>query len=129
MVPFTPGGTADVMARLQRDYDAGYPETQGGFTWWIGDNYAGNNRNNYVLFESGALKLLLLQLEVNPPTAVVAPVATTSPSARPRTTTVPAQAMLRRSASSTPSANRMPCVRCWRRQVCATSNNTAMSQV
>jgi len=32
----------DVMARLQRDRDAGYPETQGGFAWWIGDNYAGN---------------------------------------------------------------------------------------
>jgi predicted amidohydrolase YtcJ len=32
----------DVMARLQRDYDAGYPESQAGFTWWIGDNYAGN---------------------------------------------------------------------------------------
>ena len=32
----------DVMARLQRDYDAGYPEPQATFTWWIGDNYAGN---------------------------------------------------------------------------------------
>ena len=32
----------DVMARLQRDYDAGYPESQAEFTWWIGDNYAGN---------------------------------------------------------------------------------------
>jgi len=32
----------DVMAALQRDYDAGYPETQAEFTWWIGDNYAGN---------------------------------------------------------------------------------------
>lgn len=32
----------DVMARLQRDYDAGYPETQAPFSWWIGDNYAGN---------------------------------------------------------------------------------------
>ena len=32
----------DVMARLQKDYDAGYPETQAPFTWWIGDNYAGN---------------------------------------------------------------------------------------
>jgi predicted amidohydrolase YtcJ len=28
------------MAALQRDHDAGYPETQGAFTWWIGDNYA-----------------------------------------------------------------------------------------
>jgi predicted amidohydrolase YtcJ len=32
----------DVMAALERDFDAGYPETQGEFTWWIGDNYAGN---------------------------------------------------------------------------------------
>ena len=32
----------DVMARLQRDYDAGYPEASAGFMWWIGDNYAGN---------------------------------------------------------------------------------------
>jgi predicted amidohydrolase YtcJ len=32
----------DVMARLQRDFDAGYPESQAEFTWWIGDNYAGN---------------------------------------------------------------------------------------
>jgi predicted amidohydrolase YtcJ len=31
-----------VMAQLQTRYDAGYPESQGGFTWWIGDNYAGN---------------------------------------------------------------------------------------
>ena len=31
-----------VMARLQRDYDAGYPEAQGVFLWWLGDNYAGN---------------------------------------------------------------------------------------
>ena len=31
-----------VMADLQRRYDAGYPETQGEFMWWIGDNYAGN---------------------------------------------------------------------------------------
>jgi predicted amidohydrolase YtcJ len=31
-----------VMADLQRHYDAGYPETQGEFMWWIGDNYAGN---------------------------------------------------------------------------------------
>lgn len=30
------------MARLQRDYDAGYPESQSTFTWWIGDTYAGN---------------------------------------------------------------------------------------
>jgi predicted amidohydrolase YtcJ len=31
-----------VMAELQRRYDAGYPETQGEFMYWIGDNYAGN---------------------------------------------------------------------------------------
>jgi hypothetical protein len=32
----------DAMASLERDYDAGYPETQAEFTWWIGDNYAPN---------------------------------------------------------------------------------------
>ncbi len=32
----------ETMARLQRDYDAGYPEAQATFMWWIGDNYAGN---------------------------------------------------------------------------------------
>jgi predicted amidohydrolase YtcJ len=32
----------DVMAQLQRQYDAGYPESQATFTWWLGDNYAGN---------------------------------------------------------------------------------------
>ena len=32
----------DVMAGLQKQYDAGYPETQPEFTWWIGDLYAGN---------------------------------------------------------------------------------------
>jgi len=32
----------EVMAALQRDFDAGYPETQAPFNWWIGDNYAGN---------------------------------------------------------------------------------------
>ena len=32
----------EVMARLQTEYDAGYPESQATFTWWIGDNYAGN---------------------------------------------------------------------------------------
>jgi predicted amidohydrolase YtcJ len=31
-----------VMADLQHRFDAGYPETQGEFMWWIGDNYAGN---------------------------------------------------------------------------------------
>jgi predicted amidohydrolase YtcJ len=32
----------DVMARLQKTYDAGYPESQAPFAWWLGDNYAGN---------------------------------------------------------------------------------------
>ena len=32
----------DLMARLQKEYDAGYPESQAPFTWWLGDNYAGN---------------------------------------------------------------------------------------
>jgi predicted amidohydrolase YtcJ len=32
----------DTMARLQRDFDAGYPEAQATFLWWLGDNYAGN---------------------------------------------------------------------------------------
>jgi predicted amidohydrolase YtcJ len=32
----------DMMAALQRDYDAGYPEPSATFTWWIGDTYAGN---------------------------------------------------------------------------------------
>jgi predicted amidohydrolase YtcJ len=31
-----------VMARLQKQYDAGYPESQAPFAWWLGDNYAGN---------------------------------------------------------------------------------------
>ena len=30
------------LADLQRRFDAGYPETQAEFMWWIGDNYAGN---------------------------------------------------------------------------------------
>jgi predicted amidohydrolase YtcJ len=30
----------DVMAALQKKYDAGYPEMQPGFLWWIGDIYA-----------------------------------------------------------------------------------------
>ncbi len=30
------------MAELQARYDAGYPEAQAPFTWWIGDTYAGN---------------------------------------------------------------------------------------
>ena len=32
----------DAMARMQRDFDAGYPEPSASFHWWIGDNYAGN---------------------------------------------------------------------------------------
>jgi predicted amidohydrolase YtcJ len=32
----------DVMKDLQTRYDAGYPESQGGFAWWIGDIYAAN---------------------------------------------------------------------------------------
>jgi predicted amidohydrolase YtcJ len=32
----------DVMARLQREYDAGYPESQGTFLWWLGDTYTAN---------------------------------------------------------------------------------------
>lgn len=30
------------MAQLQKTYDAGYPEMQPEFLWWIGDIYAGN---------------------------------------------------------------------------------------
>ena len=30
------------MAELERRYDAGYPEAQAPFIWWIGDTYAGN---------------------------------------------------------------------------------------
>jgi predicted amidohydrolase YtcJ len=32
----------ETMAALQKQYDAGYPETQAPFVWWIGDTYAGN---------------------------------------------------------------------------------------
>ena len=32
----------DTIARLQREYDAGYPEPSATFMWWIGDTYAGN---------------------------------------------------------------------------------------
>jgi predicted amidohydrolase YtcJ len=32
----------ETMALLQSKYDAGYPEAQAPFTWWIGDTYAGN---------------------------------------------------------------------------------------
>jgi predicted amidohydrolase YtcJ len=31
-----------MMADMQKTYDAGYPESQSTFTWWIGDTYAGN---------------------------------------------------------------------------------------
>jgi predicted amidohydrolase YtcJ len=32
----------ETMATLQKEYDAGYPEAQSVFMWWIGDTYAGN---------------------------------------------------------------------------------------
>jgi hypothetical protein len=32
----------EVMARLQHDFDAGYPEPSATFMWWLGDTYAGN---------------------------------------------------------------------------------------
>ncbi len=32
----------DLMAELQRDWEAAYPEPSPSFTWWIGDTYAGN---------------------------------------------------------------------------------------
>jgi predicted amidohydrolase YtcJ len=32
----------EVTARLQKEFDAGYPEAQAEFMWWIGDNYAAN---------------------------------------------------------------------------------------
>jgi len=31
----------ETMAELETRYDAGYPESQAPFTWWIGDTYAG----------------------------------------------------------------------------------------
>jgi predicted amidohydrolase YtcJ len=31
-----------LMAELQQTYDAAYPESSPGFTWWIGDTYSGN---------------------------------------------------------------------------------------
>ena len=37
-----------VMAMLQRRYDAGVPEMQPPFIWWIGDNYAGNLAPNLM---------------------------------------------------------------------------------
>jgi len=32
----------DLMASMQRDFDAGYPEPSATFTWWLGDTYAAN---------------------------------------------------------------------------------------
>jgi predicted amidohydrolase YtcJ len=32
----------DEMARLEREYDAAYPEPSASFTWWLGDTYAAN---------------------------------------------------------------------------------------
>jgi len=32
----------DIMAMLQNQYDAGYPEMQPSFMWWLGNSYAGN---------------------------------------------------------------------------------------
>lgn len=32
----------DKMAKLQKQYDAGYPESQAPFLWWLGDTYSGN---------------------------------------------------------------------------------------
>jgi len=32
----------ETMATMQKQFDAGYPEAQAPFLWWIGDNYAGN---------------------------------------------------------------------------------------
>lgn len=32
----------DEMARLQREFDAAFPEASAGFMWWLGDTYAGN---------------------------------------------------------------------------------------
>ena len=36
------GHALDTMAALEKEYDAGYPEPQAPFMWWIGDTYAGN---------------------------------------------------------------------------------------
>jgi predicted amidohydrolase YtcJ len=41
----------DVMVSLQKKYDAGYPEMQPGFLWWIGDIYAasyGSKRGQHL---------------------------------------------------------------------------------
>jgi predicted amidohydrolase YtcJ len=52
----------ETMAFLQKEYDAGFPETQPGFTWWIGDTYAGNfgpqralRLNPYHTYETHAI--------------------------------------------------------------------------
>jgi predicted amidohydrolase YtcJ len=41
----------EVMAKLQKKYDSGYPEMQPGFLWWIGDIYAasyGSKRGQHL---------------------------------------------------------------------------------
>jgi predicted amidohydrolase YtcJ len=39
----TPSDRAiQMMSALQREYEAGYPEAQAPFLWWLGDTYAGN---------------------------------------------------------------------------------------
>ena len=38
----------ETIARLEKDYDSGYPELQPPFLWWLGDNYAGNLGANRV---------------------------------------------------------------------------------
>jgi predicted amidohydrolase YtcJ len=35
-------GAIAKMAKLQKQYDSGYPEAQGPFLWWLGDTYSGN---------------------------------------------------------------------------------------
>src|SRR3984957_1712227 len=52
----------ETIAFLQKNYDAGFPETQPAFTWWIGDTYAGNfgperalRLNPYHTYESRAI--------------------------------------------------------------------------
>ena len=49
----------EVTARLQKEFDAGYPEAQAEFIWWIGDNYAAN------LGPARALRLSPLRTFVN----------------------------------------------------------------
>jgi len=36
------GHAIEMMAEMQKTHDAGYPESQSTFMWWIGDTYAGN---------------------------------------------------------------------------------------